>query len=314
MKKTSFLLIFIIIAANGWSQTQATITVMDLAGMGVSEAEINKYSDVLTEIIAGSGDYNVIDRLSRKNLLKKTRFISGCLTLECQLEAGRYLAADEIVTGGIGMMNSQFVVNLCHVDMRSAEEFRAVTMRYDDFNEILNGSVDILTELFGIEDEQKIGFEENKKYTGAEYSMDEERIEFGSDKLEIVYDNKKRDYFWNGEIYSNDGEWGPFNEFVEDVMAFYPHETELINAGEKYLDRKRKAKIAGWSGFLGGFGGAMLSTLLVLIDTDMYELSMGLITIGTTIGTVAPAAAYIWYASGYRPDDFVEYYNENYPF
>ncbi len=98
------------------------VTVFDFNVENISQSEGKLISDLFGSAIVSKSSLNVIGRNRRENILDEMKFsLSGCVDDSCQLEAGKMLAADGIITGTVGMASSRYIINVRLLDVETSE-------------------------------------------------------------------------------------------------------------------------------------------------------------------------------------------------
>lgn len=98
------------------------VTVFDFKAENISQSEGKLISDLFGSAIVSKSSLNVIDRNQRENILDEMKFsLSGCVDDSCQLEVGKMLAADGIITGTVGMASNRYIINVRLLDVETSE-------------------------------------------------------------------------------------------------------------------------------------------------------------------------------------------------
>ena len=94
------------------AQDKPVITVLDFRTNGVSEKDMRSIISLLASSLFRTGQFRVIDVTQRDSLLRELEFAkSDCTDESCQLQIGRLLAAQMIVTGDLGRVGNRYLVS-----------------------------------------------------------------------------------------------------------------------------------------------------------------------------------------------------------
>lgn len=163
MKKSllSFFFLFTILWASVSAQETADeinlIAVMELSISGISGSEALVLTDFISSLVQKTGRFRVIDRAEQEKLLKEQEFsLSGCVDESCIIEAGKMLAAKYIITGSTGSFGERYLLNLKLLDVETSEAINTASGYYDDMEDILEESENLLNELLDFEGSQSI--------------------------------------------------------------------------------------------------------------------------------------------------------------
>lgn len=115
------------------------ITVFDFKSENISKSDSILIVDLITSSLISTNKYRVIERSQRKKILEEINFsLSGCVDDSCQIEIGKMLSAEYIITGSIGKVGNKFVLNLRVLDVETGE---SISTSYKIYN-----SIDLLVE------------------------------------------------------------------------------------------------------------------------------------------------------------------------
>ncbi len=121
---------------------------MDFSSNDLSEMNVIVFVDYLSSQIQQTGEYRVIDRMQRENILSELHFSnSGCTDESCQLEIGRLLSARKVIVGSIGSIGDLQILNVKLIDIETGETINSASRKYADMNEMLAGSDDLISVL-----------------------------------------------------------------------------------------------------------------------------------------------------------------------
>lgn len=124
------------------------IAVMELAGgKEVDKELISLLTDVVIEELVHLGDYTVIDRANRDEILSEVGFqMTGCVEEKCTVEAGKILGVGKIVVGSVAKISGTYVVRLQLINIETATIEAATSQTYKGEVDGLIESVRIVTQ------------------------------------------------------------------------------------------------------------------------------------------------------------------------
>ncbi len=124
------------------------VAVFPLKAEGVSDSEASVFTNHITAQIHESGKFRVIDRSEQEKLLNELKFsLSGCVDESCQLEAGKMLSANKIITGSLGIFGEDYLVSLKFIEVETGETINTVSEYYHDMEDILRESKKLVENL-----------------------------------------------------------------------------------------------------------------------------------------------------------------------
>lgn len=154
MKKKNLLLIALITAlftANAWAR-EYTIAVMDFESEDIPENQIELIEDYIANQVLQTGIFKVIDRNQREILMREIEFSASGFTDETiQIEAGKFLAADGIITGTIGKVGNTYLLNLKLIRTESGETINSASKAVNSLEALINSVENITKTLLGLE-------------------------------------------------------------------------------------------------------------------------------------------------------------------
>lgn len=138
-------------AATAPAGARQPISVLDLgAEAGVSTAEALVLSEILASALLRTGRHLIIARDQRQRLLEEIEFsLSDAASAAGQLEVGRLIAAQAIVTGRVGRVGKSFVLDAKKVEVQTGMTLAAATARAPSVDGLLERMSEIATDLSG---------------------------------------------------------------------------------------------------------------------------------------------------------------------
>lgn len=142
-------LFFIIPAA---AEEKPVLSVLNFESSGLSEAEVNLVTDILTSHVQKTGAFRVIDRFQRTTIMDEIAFSqSGCVEESCQLEIGRLLSASFIITGSLGNVGALYVMNLRLIAVETGETVQSETGSFRSIETLVESSQPMILDLLALE-------------------------------------------------------------------------------------------------------------------------------------------------------------------
>ncbi|MCH7663474.1 MAG: PEGA domain-containing protein [Chloroflexi bacterium] len=103
------------------AQENPTLAVLDFDGIGLTDTEVATLTNRLRTNMNQLGTYRVIERGRMINTFSKQNFqMSGCLSDDCALEAGRLLGAQFVMSGSIGKVGRAWSIEMRVIQVDSA--------------------------------------------------------------------------------------------------------------------------------------------------------------------------------------------------
>jgi hypothetical protein len=104
-----------------------TLAVMALESNSLNEDELTVLSSRIESTLLSSRLYTIVERSRMEQILAEQGFqTSGaCEEQSCKIEMGRLLSVDQLVIGNVGMIGSNYVLNLKLVDVESGSIVRS---------------------------------------------------------------------------------------------------------------------------------------------------------------------------------------------
>ncbi len=101
---------------------QATLAVINLEGIGVSENDAKALSERLRNELFRLGKFKVIERGLMENILSEQDFQqTGCTSNECLVEIGEILGVEQMIGGTISRVGKLFSVSARLLDVETGE-------------------------------------------------------------------------------------------------------------------------------------------------------------------------------------------------
>ena len=112
MKKIAALTLFIIAFSVYIFAEFPVVTVLDFQMNSVSESDMKSITSFLSASLYDTGVYRVIDTAQRDTILEELAFSNtGCTDESCQLEIGKLLSAEFIVTGDVAYVDGRYMLS-----------------------------------------------------------------------------------------------------------------------------------------------------------------------------------------------------------
>lgn len=154
MKKKILLLtalMALIFTANMWAR-EYTIAVMDFESEDIPQNQIELIEDYIANQVLQTGIFKVIDRKQREILMSEIEFSASGFTDEnLQIEAGKFLAADGIISGTIGKVGSTYLLNLKLIKTESGETINSASKAVNSLEALIMSVENITKTLLGLE-------------------------------------------------------------------------------------------------------------------------------------------------------------------
>lgn len=154
MSKIKFIFfMLIILAAPGlFAQHKPILTVMDFKTNSVAKAEMQAVISQLSDALFKSGKYRIIDSSQRDMLLGELEFsLSDCSDKSCQLQAGKLLSAEFIVTGEMERAGGRLSFSCKLLKTESGALVASDASLYPDLNALLDDLDKVAMRISGLE-------------------------------------------------------------------------------------------------------------------------------------------------------------------
>ena len=115
------------------------ITVLDLNSNNVSEKDTLSIVSFISAALYDSGRFEVIDTARRDMILSELSFsLSGCGDETCQLEVGRLLSAEYIVTGDFSRIGSRYMLTVKMMETETSKTVGTAQQTYTDLDMLVD--------------------------------------------------------------------------------------------------------------------------------------------------------------------------------
>lgn len=124
---------------------------------GISESEAGTLTDRLRSEVVMLGYYDVIERGRMQSILDEQGFsMTGCVSSECAIEAGKLLGVRLMITGNVGKIGSVLAIDIRVIDVTTGKITRAIQEDYKgDVAGLLGLMKTIAARLSGVEQKEK---------------------------------------------------------------------------------------------------------------------------------------------------------------
>ena len=167
LKKSILFFTLIIIPSYMLSaQDKPVISVLNFKTSGISKSEVQIFIDYLSSLLFETGKFHVIERKERDKILMEQEFSLSDFTDESsQIEIGRLLSSDLIVTGSIGLFQNNYLLSIKLIDVETSEILEIASDKFLSVDELLNGTKYLAYKIAGDRDKyiQKKKEEEKKR-------------------------------------------------------------------------------------------------------------------------------------------------------
>ena len=154
MKKilASFIMIFFL-TFSIYAEKPVT-TVLDFEVNSVSKGDMKSIISFLSASLFDTGKYRVIDTAQRDTILNELEFsLSGCSDDSCQLEIGKLLSAEFIVTGDIAKVGTRYILSARMLETETSETAGTAKGIYQTLDELIDDMPSFADTLAGVETE-----------------------------------------------------------------------------------------------------------------------------------------------------------------
>jgi TolB-like protein len=144
------------------------VAVSTLDGRGLAEGEASTLTDALSNYLANTSKFRVMERGRMDLILKEQGFqqSGACNDAACIVEMGQLLGVDHMVTGSIGKVGQTFSMNLRVINVATGEIVRSLNRYY-------KGEIDgILTEILPNVASELAGDKAEEKTTALEKKIE----------------------------------------------------------------------------------------------------------------------------------------------
>ncbi len=151
-----------VLSAQG--KEEYILAILDLDATGISETEAKTLSNNLRGAISRvlnsekfrkstTIEYKIVERSDMEKILDELETQrKGCTDISCAVEFGKFLNADKIIIGSVGLIGQTYTINTSLVDVETARVLRAADFKIKGaIDDVLNkGIPEVVNELFGI--------------------------------------------------------------------------------------------------------------------------------------------------------------------
>ena len=131
----------ITIATQASREDLPTIAVLDLALSNIAEDDSIIVVDIIGSAMANTGAFRILERGKRDKMLEEMEFSnSDVADDDYQIEIGKQLAADRIITGSLGAVAERYVLNIKLIDVESGETLSASYKVYKSMTELIDNA------------------------------------------------------------------------------------------------------------------------------------------------------------------------------
>jgi len=124
------------------------VAVLNLALSGIPEQEAVIIVDLIGSAMANTGAFRILERGQRDKMLEELEFSYSDMADEgTQIEIGRQLAADRIITGSLGALADRFILNIKLIDIERGETLSASYQVYKSMNELIDNADRLVVDL-----------------------------------------------------------------------------------------------------------------------------------------------------------------------
>jgi hypothetical protein len=146
----AFAVIGLILVVAAQAQDRPLVLVFDLKTTHLSKDEMVVLIDYIASNLLNSGQYRVIDRRQREQALSEISFSnSGLSDEELRLKVGKFLSANYMLDGSIGVIGDRFLLNLKLVDVNTAETLKTASQRYPNINDLIDDAARLTMNMVG---------------------------------------------------------------------------------------------------------------------------------------------------------------------
>jgi TolB-like protein len=115
------------------------VAVLEFEAVGLSESEVQEYTDYFSHLLEQSGKFKVIDREQRERILLEKEFVKEDRKDEkYQRNVGRASGAELIVTGLIAREGDRYTLEAKLIDTDSGRTKNAASRKYADAQELFD--------------------------------------------------------------------------------------------------------------------------------------------------------------------------------
>jgi hypothetical protein len=122
-----------------------TIVVLDFEASGISESEVQEYSDYLSFLLDQTGEYRVIDRKQREQILLEKEFMereSG--SEKYHIRVGRTIGAELVVAGQLLYSGESYILDVKLTDTESGKTVHTDSRKYSNTKALFDDCQDLV--------------------------------------------------------------------------------------------------------------------------------------------------------------------------
>lgn len=124
------------------------VAVLNLALSGIPEAEAAIIVDLVGSAMANTGAFRVLERGQRDKMLEELEFSYSDMADErMQIEIGKQLATDWIITGSLGALADRYILNIKLIDVERGETLSASYQVYKSMNDLIDTADRLVVDL-----------------------------------------------------------------------------------------------------------------------------------------------------------------------
>ena len=151
MRKSVFVLLIVLLSSVSLYAEKPVTTVLDFEINSVSRSDMKSIISFLSASLYDTGKYRVIDTAQRDTILNELEFsLSGCSDDSCQLEIGKLLSAEFIVTGDIARVGTRYILSARMLETETSETVGTAKGIYEDLDAMIDDMPDFADTLAGI--------------------------------------------------------------------------------------------------------------------------------------------------------------------
>jgi hypothetical protein len=139
------------VAVIAQESSQPAVAILGLERSDVTAGEARLVANRVSARMTASDSYRVVDPSVRDAVAEELEFsLSGMVDRQQQLEAGRMLAADYIVTGAMGTLGDRCSLSLRLLRVETGETVREISRLYQSFDELVDDVIAATEELLDL--------------------------------------------------------------------------------------------------------------------------------------------------------------------
>lgn len=124
------------------------VAVLNLALSSIPEDEAVIIVDLIGSAMANTGVFRILERGQRDKMLEELEFSYSDMADEgTQIEIGKQLAADRIITGSLGALADRYILNIKLIDVERGETLSASYQVYKSMNDLIDNADRLVVDL-----------------------------------------------------------------------------------------------------------------------------------------------------------------------